>query len=61
MASQTSDRECVVCLGPHDESIHVATVRLHAWWRESILERIDATAPCEAQARDCEWTTVPIP
>ena len=38
MVSQTSERECIVCLGPHEESIHVATVRPREYalgWRQS--------------------------
>jgi hypothetical protein len=42
MASRNFDRDCAVCLGQHDDAIHLATVRLHSWWRESLLLRIDA-------------------
>jgi hypothetical protein len=28
--------ECRVCLGPHDEDTHLATVRVHDWFRSEI-------------------------
>ena len=40
MGFKWSECECPVCLGVHDELIHAATVRLHAWWRESLMSRI---------------------
>ena len=45
MSSQGSDRDCPVCLGVHDDPIHDATVDLHAWWRQSLLHRIEQPGP----------------
>jgi hypothetical protein len=41
MASKGFRRECPVCLGAHDDLIHAATENLHAWWRNSLLSRIE--------------------
>jgi len=40
MYSKKPEPDCPICLGPHDEQIHFATVRVHAWWRESLLNRL---------------------
>jgi len=50
MASKNANKDCAVCLGAHDEPIHLATVRLHLWWRESLLGRINVTDSGEVQA-----------
>jgi hypothetical protein len=31
---------CHLCLGPHDDEIHDATLRLHMWLRREILRQI---------------------
>ena len=28
--------ECPVCLGQHEEEIHIATVRVHRWFRSEV-------------------------
>ncbi len=28
--------ECPTCLGPHEEEIHIATVRVHRWFRTEV-------------------------
>ena len=38
---------CSVCLIAHDEEIHEATIRLHAWLRQEILRQI---APWQSTA-----------
>jgi hypothetical protein len=45
MGSKRTERECPVCLGAHDDQIHAATVSLHAWWRKSLLSRLDEPLP----------------
>ena len=47
MGFKGSERECTVCLGAHDELIHAATVSVHAWWRESLMNRM---APQDLEA-----------
>ena len=37
MISISPKNDCRVCLGIHDEQIHLATVRIHKWWRQSLL------------------------
>jgi hypothetical protein len=37
MISISPKNDCRVCLGVHDEQIHLATVRIHNWWRQSLL------------------------
>ena len=34
------DRDCKVCLLPHDEEIHAATVSIHQWLRHEVVRRI---------------------
>ncbi len=29
-------KECSACLGVHDEETHVATMRVHAWFRDRL-------------------------
>jgi hypothetical protein len=36
----TSLKNCRLCLGPHDEEIHEATLRIHTWLRGEITSRI---------------------
>ncbi|MBZ5575390.1 MAG: hypothetical protein LAP40_02385 [Acidobacteriia bacterium] len=28
--------ECPVCLGQHEEEIHIATIRVHRWFRAEV-------------------------
>jgi hypothetical protein len=35
-------RECTLCLGPHDEEIHAATTRVRAWLRSEMARRLGA-------------------
>jgi len=28
--------ECPTCLGPHEEEIHTATIRVHRWFRAQV-------------------------
>jgi len=45
---------CKICLVPHDEEIHAATVSIHGWFREQVtlglgsegenLQAVEATA-----------------
>jgi len=28
--------ECPVCLGQHEEEIHIATIRVHRWFRSEV-------------------------
>jgi hypothetical protein len=28
--------ECPVCLGQHEEEIHIATIRVHRWFRTEV-------------------------
>ena len=30
------ESECCVCLGEHDDDIHVATLDVHAWYRAHV-------------------------
>jgi len=45
MGSTNFTSECPVCLGAHDEQIHDATIRVHAWWRDVLLYRICEPEP----------------
>lgn len=45
MSFKGSERDCPVCLGIHDELIHAATVNLHTWWRQSLLNRLVQPEP----------------
>lgn len=41
--------DCPVCLTDHDESIHAATVRLHAWWKGKLaLLFVEPEAPVQS-------------
>jgi len=36
--------ECPVCLGPHDEEIHAATVAVHRWFRGEVTKSFEPLA-----------------
>ena len=38
-------RECRVCLGPHDEAVHSATVTIHLWLRREVARRTSSGPP----------------
>jgi hypothetical protein len=44
MASTSTKNDCRVCLGIHDEQIHLATLRIHKWWRQSLLRYLSESA-----------------
>ena len=33
--------ECRICLGPHDEEIHEATLSVRRWFREEVTKGFD--------------------
>jgi hypothetical protein len=35
-AAPKRGRECTICLGEHDESIHAATVSVRQWFRSEV-------------------------
>jgi hypothetical protein len=37
-STRVSAGECPVCLGQHDEDIHMATVRIHRWFRGEVTK-----------------------
>jgi hypothetical protein len=43
MRSISTKNDCRVCLGVHDEQIHLATLRVHKWWRQSLLSLFSET------------------
>ena len=34
------EKRCRICLVEHDEEIHAATVSLHEWLREALLQKL---------------------
>ncbi len=50
--------ECRVCLGPHDEEVHAATLSVRSWFRTEVLkgfaleppESADVLAMCDGLA-----------
>ena len=48
MISISPKNDCRVCLGVPDEQIHLATVRIHKWWRQSLLS-LFSDPPCADQ------------
>ncbi|PWU04285.1 MAG: hypothetical protein C5B51_17105 [Terriglobia bacterium] len=34
----TQTRDCRVCLGPHDDEIHAATLAVRKWFREEVTK-----------------------
>jgi hypothetical protein len=38
--SRVRTGECPVCLGQHEEDIHLATVRIHRWLRSEVTRSI---------------------
>ena len=34
------NQDCTVCLAEHDEEIHAATVRVHAWFRTQATKHL---------------------
>jgi hypothetical protein len=45
-SSRVSAGECPVCLGQHDEDIHIATVRIHRWFRAEVTKGFVKRAVC---------------
>jgi hypothetical protein len=41
-------KNCRVCMGPHDEEIHQATLRIHTWLRREITINIVPRQPIVA-------------
>ena len=36
--------ECPVCLGQHEEDIHIATIRIHRWFRAEVTRGLGKRA-----------------
>ena len=45
-SSRVSAGECPVCLGPHDEDIHIATIRIHRWFRAEVTKVLSKRPVC---------------
>ena len=45
-SSRVSAGECPVCLGQHDEDIHIATIRIHRWFRGEVTKGFLKRAVC---------------
>jgi ABC-type Zn2+ transport system substrate-binding protein/surface adhesin len=45
---KTTVENCQLCLGPHDDEIHDATVNIHIWLRQEIARKIAPWTPNEA-------------
>jgi len=39
-------RECAICLGPHEEEIHSATVRVRRWFRSEVMKGFPRRPVC---------------
>jgi hypothetical protein len=52
MASTSTKNDCRVCLGIHDEQIHLATLRIHKWWRQLLMSYL--SEPVEADASEID-------
>ncbi len=50
--------ECRVCLGPHERTIHAATLRVHTWFRKQVT--LSLRAPKVATARDVDAPVKPF-
>lgn len=42
---KTTVENCQLCLGPHDDEIHDATLNIHIWLREEIARKIAPFTP----------------
>ncbi len=42
--------DCPICLVPHEEQIHAATLSVRQWLRQEVLRRIDGVDPDERPA-----------
>jgi hypothetical protein len=48
-------RECRICSGPHDETLHAAALRVRAWFRSQVLLSIasdEAAEPAKSPAQE---------
>jgi hypothetical protein len=45
-STRVSAGECPVCLGQHDEEIHIATIRLHRWFRREVTRGLINRPAC---------------
>ena len=41
LAVLNSHRDCRICLGPHDEEIHEATLSVRRWFRDEVTKGFD--------------------
>ena len=39
-------RECPVCLGQHEEDIHIATIRVRRWFRAEVTKGFSRPTVC---------------
>jgi hypothetical protein len=44
---KTTTENCQLCLGPHDDEIHDATLNIHIWLREEIARKIAPFTPSD--------------
>ena len=40
-ARKAAAHDCPVCLVPHEEQIHMATLSIHQWLRGEVMRKID--------------------
>ncbi|HLK47589.1 MAG TPA: hypothetical protein VKT49_05615 [Bryobacteraceae bacterium] len=45
-STRVSAGECAVCLGQHDEDIHIATIRIHRWFRGEVTKGLTKRPVC---------------
>ncbi len=42
---QNGNKNCDICLVPHDDDIHGATVRIRDWFREEVVRQTTPMSP----------------
>jgi hypothetical protein len=47
-----AERECEICAGPHDATIHEATLRIHEWLREDIALKLKPVVAPVAEPKE---------
>jgi len=45
-AARVRAGECRVCLGPHEEEIHIATIRVRRWFRSEVTKGLVRRPGC---------------
>ena len=55
---ESGSSDCHVCMVPHDDEIHAATLNLHDWFRSEVTKYFFDDIPVEEEEDGMEWYLV---